>query len=82
MTFADLPGPGQLVPEKMVRVLTAEPFGTRLTLPGLIDHVLQPGCGQAGGGEVVRSTVPEKFSTSVTGIAVVAVVPAGMARLL
>lgn len=80
--FAELPGPGQLVPSTIVSVDAAVPFAFKTTLTGLIDHVLHPGDGQAGRGEVVRETVPLKLLILESEIEAVPVAPGIMVNLL
>jgi hypothetical protein len=66
----------------MVRVDLAVPLGVKVRLTGLTDQELQPGDGQAGGGDVLRETVPEKPEILVNEMFDIPVAPGLMVRLL
>jgi hypothetical protein len=82
VTLAELPGAGQLVPAFIVMVDVPVLFAAKVTLVGFTDQKLQPGDGQAGGGDVLRETVPLKLSMLVSEIVDVPMAPGVIVRLL
>jgi hypothetical protein len=69
------------VPENIVRVAFALPFGLRATLEGVIDQVLHWGEGQRAGGDVDRDTIPLNPSRLLSVIVEVPEEPAMRVRL-